>query len=122
MENAFLKGFDLGFNHIILIGSDLPDINEEIILSGFKKLNESDTVFGPAQDGGYYLVGMKCKPKQIFKNKPWSQPDLMQKTANSLKLKNISYSFLQELNDIDNLEDLNQSSLESKYKDIKKAE
>jgi glycosyltransferase A (GT-A) superfamily protein (DUF2064 family) len=38
MENAFLKGFELGFEHIILIGSDLPDISEHIITDAFNKL------------------------------------------------------------------------------------
>jgi rSAM/selenodomain-associated transferase 1 len=122
MENAFLKGFELGFEHIILIGSDLPDISEHIITDAFNKLIKNDTVFGPAEDGGYYLVGMKNKPNRIFKDKPWSQPNLMNKTSKQLKEDNLSLSLLQRLNDIDNIEDLNKSSLDSKYKVIKKAE
>jgi glycosyltransferase A (GT-A) superfamily protein (DUF2064 family) len=65
---------------------------------------------------------MKNKPNRIFKDKPWSQPNLMNKTSKQLKEDNLSLSLLQRLNDIDNIEDLNKSSLDSKYKVIKKAE
>ena len=65
MLNAFDYGFKQGYEKIILIGSDLPDISPEIIENGFEKLDKNEVVFGPAEDGGYYLVGM-TKSRNLF--------------------------------------------------------
>jgi hypothetical protein len=48
-----------GFERIILVGSDIPGIDEQIIKSAFTALATRPAVFGPAKDGGYYLVGFK---------------------------------------------------------------
>lgn len=116
MENAFKKGFELGYEKIILIGSDLPDISEKIISDGFNKLDETNFVFGPAMDGGYYLVGMKKLMFGLFQNKPWSTSDLMITTHWFIVDKGNSISYLEELNDIDTIDDLNKSSLNSPHK------
>jgi hypothetical protein len=111
MKNAFKSGFRNGYKKIVLIGSDLPDINESIIKNAFEVLKIKDTVFGPAQDGGYYLIGMKQVHSQIFDNKPWSKPHLLDVTLQELKSQNISYSLIETLNDIDTFEDLKTSSI-----------
>lgn len=116
MQNSFENGFKEGFKNIILIGSDLPDISTEIIQKGFDALVHNEVVFGPAEDGGYYLVGMKEKHYSIFKNKPWSTDKLLEKTLTELKDKNISFSLLETLNDIDTLEDLRKSDLNKSFK------
>jgi len=111
MKNAFKSGFRNGYKKIVLIGSDLPDINESIIKNAFEVLKIKDTVFGPAQDGGYYLIGMKQVHSQIFDNKPWSKPHLLDVTLQELNSQNISYSLIETLNDIDTFEDLKTSSI-----------
>ncbi len=111
MLNAFGFGFKSGYQKIILIGSDLPDISPEIIEAGFQKLEENEVVFGPAEDGGYYLIGMN-KPKEcLFKNKPWSKPELLNITLEELGKQGVSFYLLQTLNDIDTFEDLKSSKL-----------
>lgn len=111
MFNAFDYGFNLGYEKIILIGSDLPDISPEIVEKGFVELNKNDVVFGPAYDGGYYLIGMKRSQKFIFENKPWSKPSLLENTLNQLSEKGVKTALLQTLNDIDTFEDLKSSKL-----------
>ncbi|KJD31559.1 hypothetical protein PK35_14230 [Tamlana nanhaiensis] len=106
MLNAFKEGFKAGYNRIILIGSDLPDISKTHIIQGFEALKTNDAVFGPAQDGGYYLVGLSKLIPEIFKNKPWSQPSLLKETLNELTRNNNSFSTLETLNDIDTYDDL----------------
>lgn len=104
MQDAFHRGFAMGYQKIILIGSDLPDISASIIQLGFDELIKNDIVFGPAEDGGYYLVGMKKLHPTIFQNKPWSNEELL-----SLTLKELSdykLQLLPFLNDIDVYEDL----------------
>lgn len=106
MKNAFTKGFQDGYDRIVLIGSDLPDINEKHIENGFKALNESEVTFGPAEDGGYYLIGLSEINTYIFENKPWSKSHLLHETLDELKQKKVSFKLLETLNDIDTFEDL----------------
>ena len=106
MQNAFVDGFILGYESIVLIGSDLPEISKDIILKAFDDLQNSDTVFGPAQDGGYYLIGMNTIHNTVFENKPWSQPNLLEVTLAELKQNRTNFSLLETLNDIDTYEDL----------------
>jgi len=111
MQNAFKKGFNEGYEKIILIGSDLPDISPEIIHQGFKVLENNEVVFGPAADGGYYLVGMNKPHFSVFKNKEWSTEELLKATLTELKDKNIKTGLLQTLNDIDTFDDLKSSKI-----------
>ncbi|WP_299105336.1 TIGR04282 family arsenosugar biosynthesis glycosyltransferase [uncultured Winogradskyella sp.] len=106
MLNAFNDGFAAGYKRIVLIGSDLPDINSTHIVKGLKALTNSDVVFGPAEDGGYYLVGLSQPNTSIFTNKPWSQPNLLKETLQELHKNNVTVSTLDTLNDIDTYEDL----------------
>ncbi|WP_282136483.1 TIGR04282 family arsenosugar biosynthesis glycosyltransferase [Seonamhaeicola maritimus] len=110
MQNAFNDGFNDGYNHIILIGSDLPDIKTKHIEKGLSALKENDTVFGPAEDGGYYLVGMSKMHNIIFQNKPWSQANLLEETLNELTRNSTTFTTLETLNDIDTFEDLEDSN------------
>lgn len=110
MKNAFIKGFEDGYENIVLIGSDLPDINATYIETGLQTLKNHDVVFGPAIDGGYYLIGMKKTHHFIFDGKPWSQSNLLEVTLKELKQNNISFGLLKPLNDIDIFEDLEGSA------------
>ncbi len=115
MKNAFERGFADGYHQIVLIGSDLPDISSEIIANAFEKLNDSETVFGPAEDGGYYLIGMSKMNTLIFENKPWSQPELLDITLKELSQNRITTRLLNPLDDVDTLEDLKKSHLYAEY-------
>ena len=111
MCNAFNYAFKQGYDKAVLIGSDLPDISPEIIGKAFDEIEQNDVVFGPAEDGGYYLVGMKKQHKFIFENKPWSEPTLLKQTLDELRKQEVSFSLLQTLNDIDTFEDYKLSKL-----------
>ena len=106
MQGAFQYGFEQGFDKILLIGSDLPDITKEIIDTGFESLQSKEVVFGPAEDGGYYLIGMTKMHEIIFKDKPWSQSSLLALTLAQLKEEQTTVGLLETLNDIDTFEDL----------------
>ena len=111
MKKAFNNGFGQGYEKIILIGSDLPDISPEIIEESFSVLDQTDVVFGPAEDGGYYLVGMNKPNNFIFENKPWSESKLLKETLEELEEQKTNYSLLKMLNDIDTVEDLKRSTI-----------
>lgn len=105
MLNAFKHCFDLGYEKVCIIGSDMMDITTSIIETAFSDLEKSDTVIGPAVDGGYYLLGMKKLHVPIFFNKKWSTESVLKSTLIDLKENNLSYYTLELLNDIDTEED-----------------
>ena len=106
MKNAFKKGFEDGYERIVLIGSDLPDITANHINKGLDALKINEVVFGPAEDGGYYLIGLSKMHNFVFDNKPWSKTHLLEETLSELKDKQVTFTTLEVLNDIDNYEDL----------------
>ena len=118
MKNAFHDGFKAGYENIILIGSDLPSLTVSIINKGFDALENNEVVFGPAEDGGYYLVGFSKMKDFVFENKPWSQSGLLEITTKELQENNVSFNLLETLNDIDNIEDLQNSILKNKFSSL----
>ena len=102
----FKDSFEAGYQKVILIGSDLPNISKEIIDSGFESLTNNKIVFGPAEDGGYYLIGMSKMNRSIFEDKPWSQSELLTITLDQLKEQQQPVGLIETLNDIDTFEDL----------------
>ena len=103
ISNAFNWGFEKGYKKIIIIGSDLWDLNEEIINTGFIELNKNKVVIGPSIDGGYYLLGLNQKMPKIFEGIKWGTQSVL---AETLKLLEHEPYILPELNDIDTFEDL----------------
>lgn len=111
MFNAFKDLFYLGFEKVLIIGSDCFDLKTEIIEDGFRLLNTNKVVIGPATDGGYYLMGMNMLIPDLFFDKTWSTDQVMEQTINELRRMSISYGLLPELNDIDDIEDLRASGI-----------
>ena len=104
MEYAIQKGFEDGFKNIILIGSDLYDISELDLEAAFNALKKHNFVLGPAEDGGYYLIGMNKMNSALFKHKKWGTDTVLQKTVSDLK--NENHKLLALRNDIDVFEDI----------------
>ena len=117
-QNAFKDSFNKGYKRVIGIGSDLPDLNVEIMTKGLDQLKSHDTVFGPSEDGGYYLIGMTQLIPQIFENKEWSTESLLDITTSELKDLDYTTALLETLNDVDTIEDLKNSSLAGKFSHI----
>jgi rSAM/selenodomain-associated transferase 1 len=114
MYNAFKEGFTSGYEKVILIGSDIIDLQESHIEHAFEALENFDTVIGPAEDGGYYLLGTKTLIPSVFKNKDWGTESVLKDTINDLDSK-YAISFLEELNDIDVISDIKPDSYLSKH-------
>ena len=104
MLAAFQYGFSLGYQKILIIGSDLYSLRLKHIESAFEQLENYDVVIGPALDGGYYLLGLNFIIPKIFKQKQWSTSSVLKETLSDLKEFNVN--LLEPLNDIDTYEDL----------------
>ncbi|RKD14289.1 hypothetical protein BCY91_07310 [Pelobium manganitolerans] len=106
MKQAFADVFALGYNKVIIIGSDCYELNTEIIEQVFIDLDDKEAVVGPAKDGGYYLLGLKSQQDCLFENIAWSTENVFQQSLAQLEEGQISYGIAPTLSDIDTLEDL----------------
>lgn len=104
MANAFQSAFASGYERVIIIGSDMYDLNRSDIENAFTMLNETDFVIGPATDGGYYLLGMKTFKPELFEHKNWGSDTVLEMTLNDLKNENIH--LLDARNDVDVYDDI----------------
>ncbi len=106
MYRAFQSSFEDGYGKVVIIGSDCYDLTAGIINQAFKELDNNDVVIGPAQDGGYYLIGLNELHSQFFINKKWSTPAILKDTLRDISKLGIKVRLLPLLNDIDDQEDL----------------
>ncbi|MDP6154729.1 MAG: TIGR04282 family arsenosugar biosynthesis glycosyltransferase [Candidatus Thermoplasmatota archaeon] len=106
--NSFNNAFSEGYERVILMASDSPDLPPNIIKNSFEFLRLNDAVIGPAEDGGYYLVGFRKETftHTIFRGIEWSSGTEFRETMNKLKEKGASVHILPEWYDIDRYEDL----------------
>ena len=116
MLNAFDKTFSLGADKAVIIGTDCLEITEEIISRAFQSLDEMDVVLGPAEDGGYYLLGMKESIPEIFDDITWSTSQVLGQTINKIKTMGLKFSLLKTLRDIDTISDFNNDPLSKSRK------
>ncbi|MGM0424246.1 MAG: TIGR04282 family arsenosugar biosynthesis glycosyltransferase [Thermodesulfobacteriota bacterium] len=108
MQSSFEQAFELGFTQAVLVGSDLPHLPAAYIQLALDRLQDHDVILGPAQDGGYYLLGMNSQGFQpcIFEGIPWSTSQVFNLTLKKLEEYQVKAFFLPSLRDIDTLQDL----------------
>lgn len=107
MYNAINHVLSLGYEKVILIGSDIPHIKNEDILNGFEILEEKDIVLGPSYDGGYFLVGMKKSNVGIFNiSKRWGGKSVLESTIDMANNQGLTIGLASKYMDIDTKEDL----------------
>ena len=111
MRSAFDHTFAEGADTAVLIGSDIPDITTDLLRQAFISLLTNETVIGPSQDGGYYLIGMTAKYSTalfplLFENIRWSTKELFADTMKRLERAGHRVEILPVLRDIDLCTDL----------------
>lgn len=91
----------------IVIGADAPGLRARHLRAAFDALRGADAVFGPADDGGYWLVGLarRRQAPDLFENVRWSTKHALSDTVNSLP-DSFAVKYLEQLRDIDEAEDL----------------
>jgi len=104
MQNAFSELFEMGYEKVLIVGSDIFELDQSDIENAFEVLQTTETVIGPATDGGYYLLGMKELNAAIFQNKNWGTATVLEETLADLRQK--KYVLLEERNDVDYYQDI----------------
>jgi len=106
MNNAFAEVFEQGVEKAVIIGSDCPGLQRQHLVDAFDALNKYETVIGPSEDGGYYLLGMNAFYPEVFEDMVWSTDTVLEQTMQTLDRLQLSCHRLPELNDIDTWRDL----------------
>lgn len=105
MQQAVLRSFSQGASRVILIGTDCPDLTGAILATAFQFLENVDIVIGPAQDGGYYLLGLRYPIPELFEHIDWGTERVLAQTQANITQKHYKTYYLPVLSDIDRPED-----------------
>jgi len=108
MASAFADCFAAGIDRVILVGSDLPDLDTGVLLQAEKALDSVDAVLNPVADGGYCLIALRrdsFRP-ELFAGIPWSTDRVFARSLRRLRACALSVAVLPVLRDIDTINDL----------------
>jgi rSAM/selenodomain-associated transferase 1 len=108
MEHAFREAFSRGWTRAVLLGSDIPDLPGSLLVDALGRLDGNDAVIGPAEDGGYYLIGFRNETflPEIFHGIPWSTDAVFSMTSAALARAGRTVHRLPAWRDIDTVHDL----------------
>jgi rSAM/selenodomain-associated transferase 1 len=101
MARAFREAAADDVAQTVLCGSDIPQLDDRIIMSAFTALARSDVVLGPARDGGYYLIGLKQPADDLFCGICWSTETVLEQTKTAIARKKLRYCLVDALSDLD---------------------
>ena len=112
MNRALMDGFQKENKKVVIIGGDVPSITTSLLNRSFEVLDKNDLVLGPAEDGGYYLIGLNKDVGEksvypLFQDVKWGTDSVLEKTIRISEELGISKAILYRLGDIDRPEDLN---------------
>ncbi|MGC8660530.1 MAG: TIGR04282 family arsenosugar biosynthesis glycosyltransferase [Desulfomonilaceae bacterium] len=112
MHVAFQEAFEEGCTRVVLLGTDIFGMSVAILKASLDLLNDHDLVLGPANDGGYYLVGLREPRPEIFENISWGSGNVLTETLQSARAIGLNIQFVQALDDVDRPEDIAKLNLD----------
>jgi rSAM/selenodomain-associated transferase 1 len=104
MHHAF-AGSLVHYSAAILVGCDIPELAESDLQTASEKLREHEVVLGPAQDGGYYLIGLSRPSPALFEDIPWGKDTVLAKTRDRIRQQGLHYYELPQRWDVDTTDD-----------------
>jgi uncharacterized protein len=106
MASAFRKCFGMGYRQAVVIGTDTPWMGADRVRRAFADMKRNDVVIGPAEDGGYYLLGMRKFVAEIFREIPWSTERVLDLTLEKITVLKLRGKLLRRDFDLDRPMDL----------------
>jgi uncharacterized protein len=105
LHAAFAEHFETDAQHVVIIGSDCPDVTATDIEDAWLALEGHDVVLGPALDGGYWLIGLRAPQPALFTGIPWSTDRVFGETMCRARETGLRVALLRELADVDTAAD-----------------
>ena len=110
LERAVADTFKRGAKSVICIGGDCPELNRVHLKQAAAALqSDYDIVFGPSEDGGYYLIGLSSPYPEVFQDIPWSTQATLETSLKKSSALNLRVKLLETLYDIDEIATLNKA-------------
>jgi rSAM/selenodomain-associated transferase 1 len=106
LKQVFAELFERGYPKVVAFNSDGPSLPSEYIQRAVQLLDAQDVVFGPSDDGGYYLVGLKELYEGLFSDIQWSTAQVMEQSLAQAEAQNLRTALLPEWYDVDTADDL----------------
>ncbi len=106
IANAVAAAFNENIRRIMVIGSDCPELDGDILGETIQELKQNDLVIGPALDGGYYLIGLCKNQPQLFQGIAWGSDQVLRQTLAKARQAQLRIHRLRPLADIDRPDDL----------------
>lgn len=114
MADAFTRAFSSGASRVVIFGSDSPHLPASRIPQAFAVLSDHDCVLGPAEDGGYYLIGCRRFDPRLFDSVAWSSPQTFEQTLANARRLNYTVAVLESWYDLDEWRDIERLAEEAK--------
>lgn len=106
LAGAHAELFRDGFGRVVTIGTDCPDVSAARLRGAFDALKVSAAVFGPSEDGGYWLVGQSLPEPGLFAEVDWSTERVLAQSLERAGRLDLSVGRLETLRDVDTAADL----------------
>jgi len=110
MHHAFEYAFSHDAHQVIVLGSDSPTLPSAFLDEAFVRLQSCDLVLGPAEDGGYYLIGLKTPKLELFENIKWSSEAVLHTTLQRARELKLRHYLLPTWYDVDDLKTLRRAA------------
>lgn len=106
MQAAAARAFSRGAKRVVIIGTDCPSIDEPTLSEAFVALVKNDVVYGPAADGGYYLIGLSKPCPQLFTGIAWGENRVLEQSFTAARESFLNVAMLEIREDVDTPADL----------------
>lgn len=109
MREVLQEGIE-AYGAAAVLGTDIPAIDVDVLREVFRALQAGQQVVGPSLDGGFYLLGLREMPADLFKGIEWGTDGVFAKLMENAGLLGIKLESLQTLSDCDHIEELKQAA------------
>lgn len=113
MRHALAAHLTRGDRPVIAIGADAPHVDATVVARAATVLQTTDAVFGPAVDGGYYLIGVNRLVPDLFRDIAWSTGSVLEQTLARCRGAGMRVALLDVLRDVDTVQDVEALGLDS---------
>lgn len=101
LATAFTLAFSNGATQVFALGGDCPALTSPLLESAHALLSTHDAVLGPADDGGYYLLGLRSAQPSLFTDIRWGTSSVLPVTRRRLAELKLRTAELPTLSDVD---------------------
>lgn len=105
MQHAFSFLFELGYERVMIICCECPQLSTHHLNNAFELLETHDVCIGPLDNGGYYLLGLRAIYPPLFSNKEWSTNTVYDSTMNDATEAGLTVATIEKLRAVNTLKD-----------------